>query len=105
MKYDNDAKYYVYLYKHFANIKAVVHTHSTNTVAWAQAGRSLPVYGTTHANTFYSEVPITRHLTNEEVTESYEWNTGKVIVEAFENQNLDPSAIPTVLVNGPCPFT
>ena len=107
LKYDNDAKYYVYLYKHFANIKAVVHTHSTNTVAWAQAGRSLPVYGTTHANTFYSEVPITRHLTNEEVTESYEWNTGKVIVEAFENQNLDPSAIPTVLVNshGPCPFT
>ena len=69
LKYDNDAKYYVYLYKHFANIKAVVHTHSTNTVAWAQAGRSLPVYGTTHANTFYSEVPITRHLTNEEVTE------------------------------------
>ncbi len=50
-------------------------------------------------------MPITRHLTNEEVTESYEWNTGKVIVEAFENQNLDPSAIPTVLVNGHGPFT
>lgn len=83
----------------------MVHTDSTNTVAWAQAGRSLPVYGTTHANTFYSEVPIMLHLTNEEVTESYEWNTGKVIVEAFENQNLDPSAIPTVLVNGHGPFT
>ena len=50
-------------------------------------------------------MPITRHLTNEEVTESYEWNTGKVIVEAFKNQNLDSSAIPTVLVNGHGPFT
>lgn len=101
----SDLPTHVYLYKHLVNIKAVVHTHSTNAVAWAQAGRSLPVYGTTHADTFYGEVPITRHLTSEEVTEAYELNTGKVIVETFENQNLDPLAIPAVLVNGHGPFT
>lgn len=104
-KPSSDLATHVYLYKHFPKVNAVVHTHSTNAVSWAQAGRALPVYGTTHADTFYGSVPITRHLTKEEVEEAYELNTGKVIVETFEKLALDPLAIPAVLVNGHGPFT
>lgn len=104
-KPSSDLATHVYLYKHFEEVNAVVHTHSKHAVSWAQSGRSLPVYGTTHADTFYGEVPITRHLTQSEVEEAYELNTGKVIVETFNNKNIDPLAIPAVLVNGHGPFT
>lgn len=101
----SDLPTHVYLYKHFKDINAVVHTHSLNAVTWAQAGRDLPVYGTTHADTFYGPVPNTRLLTKEEVSEAYELNTGVVIVETFEKRQLDPLAVPGVLVNGHGPFT
>lgn len=101
----SDLATHLYLYQHFPQIHSVVHTHSTQAVAWAQAGRSLPVYGTTHADTFYGEVPITRHLTQLEVEEAYELNTGKVIVETFEKFAIDPLAVPAVLVQGHGPFT
>lgn len=101
----SDLPTHVYLYQHFKEVNAIVHTHSTYAVSWAQAGRALPVYGTTHADTFFGPVPITRHLTQEEVESAYELNTGKVIVETFDQLNLDPLAIPAVLVNGHGPFT
>lgn len=84
------------LYKAFLAIGGVVHTHSTNATAWAQAGRDIPCYGTTHADYFYGSVPCTRMLTKEEVESDYEKNTGLVIAERLTG--LDPSAIPGALV-------
>lgn len=101
----SDLATHVLLYQEFPEIHSVVHTHSLNAVTWAQAGRDLPVYGTTHADAFYGPVPNTRHLTKEEVEEAYELNTGKVIVETFNKRELEPLAVPGVLVNGHGPFT
>lgn len=105
LKPSSDLATHVHLYKYFDGVNSVVHTHSQNAVAWAQAGRDLPVYGTTHADTFYGPVPNTRLLTEEEVEEAYELNTGVVIVEAFKERNINPLAVPGVLVNGHGPFT
>ncbi|MDO4432241.1 MAG: L-ribulose-5-phosphate 4-epimerase [Aerococcaceae bacterium] len=101
----SDLATHVELYRSFENITSVVHTHSKYAVCWAQAERDLPCYGTTHADTFYGPVPLTRHLTQAEVEEAYEVNTGKVIVETFQERNLDPLAVPGVLVQGHGPFT
>ena len=98
----SDTPTHLYLYQKFPEIGAVVHTHSTNAVAWAQAGRRIPPYGTTHADAFYGEVPCTRALTKAEVEKDYETNTGKVIVETF--QNLNYKANPAVLVKNHGPF-
>ncbi|WP_172208536.1 L-ribulose-5-phosphate 4-epimerase AraD [Pseudolactococcus hodotermopsidis] len=105
LKPSSDLPTHVYLYKHFAGINAVVHTHSKYAVMWAQSGRDVPPYGTTHADTFYGAIPCTRQLTQEEVETAYERDTGKVIVERFENDNIDPLAIPGVLTIGHGPFT
>lgn len=105
LKASSDLKTHIYLYKHFKDITSVVHTHSSNAVSWAQTGLNLPVYGTTHADTFYGAVPNTRQLTETEVNEDYELNTGKVIVETFKTKAIDENAIPGVLVNGHGPFT
>lgn len=91
------------LYKAFPAANAVVHTHSRYATALAQAERSLPCYGTTHADTFYGEVPCTRALTAQEVEEDYEGNTGRVIAETFREK--DPEAVPAVLVCKHGPFT
>ncbi len=99
----SDTLTHVYLYQKFPEVGGIVHTHSVNAVAWAQAGRAIPAYGTTHADAFYGEVPCARALTEEEVSSAYEWNTGKVIVETF--QNLKADAIPAVLVKNHGPFT
>lgn len=105
MKPSSDLPTHIVLYRDFEGINAVVHTHSKNAVMWAQAGRSLPAYGTTHADTFFGQVPCTRQLTPEEVATVYEVETGEVIVETFKENNLDPLAIPGVLVYGHGPFT
>lgn len=86
-----------------ASIGGVVHTHSSWAVAWAQAGRSIPCYGTTQADYFYGEVPCMRGLTEKEISEAYELNTGRVIVEGFEG--LDPIAQPGCLVRNHGPFS
>ena len=99
----SDAPTHVALYRHFQNIGGVVHTHSEWATSWSQAGRSLPPYGTTHADYFYGEIPCTRPLTKEEVEGDYERNTGKVIVESFND--LDYESMPGILVHGHAPFT
>ncbi len=98
-----DAPTHIVLYNHFKNIGGVVHTHSEWATSWAQAGRSLPPYGTTHADFFNGEIPCTRALTKKEIEGDYEKNTGKVIVETFRDLNYE--RIPGVLVHGHAPFT
>lgn len=99
----SDLKTHLVLYKKFAEIGGVVHTHSLFATAWAQAGRGIPALGTTHADYFYGEVPVTRALTDEEIDGDYVLNTGHAICERFEN--IDPMAVPGVLVAGHAPFT
>jgi len=90
------------LFLAFTGIRAVVHTHSRHAVSFAQAGRGIPCLGTTHADYFYGEVPVTRPMMPEEISSAYEWETGNVIVERFKS--LDPRQIPAVLVHGHGPF-
>jgi L-ribulose-5-phosphate 4-epimerase len=99
----SDAPTHLELYRSFEDIGGVVHTHSEWATSWAQAGRGIPAYGTTHADYFYGEVPCTRGLTSEEVEKDYERNTGRVIVETF--RELDYRSMPGVLVHGHGPFT
>lgn len=101
----SDTKTHVELYKAFPSIGGIVHTHSSHAVAWAQAGRDIPCYGTTHADYFYGSVPCTRNLTAEEVNEDYELNTGKVIAETFRVRGLDPVAVPAIICHSHGPFT
>lgn len=100
----SDTKTHVELYKSFPKIGGIVHTHSPHAVGWAQAGRSIPCYGTTQADYFYGAIPCTRNLTPEEVNEDYELNTGKVIAETFTKLNLDPVAVPGVICRCHGPF-
>ena len=105
MNPSSDTKTHVELYKSFPTVGGIVHTHSPHAVGWAQAGRDIPCYGTTHADYFYGSVPCTRNLTKEEVDGDYELNTGKVIVETFKERNLDPLAVPGVICRCHGPFT
>lgn len=97
-----DTPTHLVLYRAFAGIGGIVHTHSTWATAWAQAGLDLPCLGTTHADHFYGDVPCTRPLSEEEIEGDYEAATGRVIVERFEG--LDPLAVPAVLVAQHGPF-
>ncbi|HRJ70762.1 MAG TPA: L-ribulose-5-phosphate 4-epimerase AraD [Terrimicrobiaceae bacterium] len=99
----SDAPTHRRLFLAFSGIRSVVHTHSRNAVAFAQAGMPVPCLGTTHADYFHGDIPVTRSLTPEEIQGDYEWETGNVIVESF--QTIDPEAVPAVLVRGHGPFT
>lgn len=101
----SDTKTHLVLYNAFPQIGGIVHTHSPYAVGWAQAGRDLPAFGTTHADYFYGPVPCARHLTQEELDEDYELNTGNTIVETFRERGLDPVAVPGVLCFSHGPFT
>lgn len=103
MKPSSDTPTHIFLYLQFPEIGGVVHTHSTWATSWAQARRPIPAYGTTHADCFNGEIPCTRPLTKEEVEDQYELNTGVVIVETFKD--LNPMAVPGVLVNQHGPFS
>ena len=103
MNPSSDTPTHVELYKAFPEIGGIVHTHSPHATAWAQAGRGLPCYGTTHADYFYGEIPCARNLTAEEIEEGYEKNTGLVIVETFKDRN--PMYVPAVLCKNHGPFT
>lgn len=102
LKPSSDTPTHLVLYRAFPAIGGIVHTHSSWATAWAQAGRAIPALGTTHADYFYGDIPCTRKLTEEEVKRAYEAETGKVIVETF--QQLDPLALPGVVVCNHGPF-
>lgn len=103
LKPSSDASTHLVLYRQFENIGGVVHTHSEWATSWAQAGYDIPALGTTHADYFYGDIPCTRKMTQSEIEEKYEQETGKVIVSRFKN--LNPDEIPGVLVNNHGPFS
>ncbi|VEU59066.1 L-ribulose-5-phosphate 4-epimerase [Mesomycoplasma neurolyticum] len=100
-----DTPTHTLIYKNNPKIKGIVHTHSPYAVAWAQAGKNIPLFGTTHADNFYGPVPCTRELSDEEINGEYEHNTGLVILEHFIKNKIDFSAMPAVLVKEHGPFT
>ena len=100
-----DMPTHVHLYNSFPSIGGVVHTHSTWATAWAQAGRDIPPYGTTHADLAYGAIPCTKGLSKPQVKTDYELNTGRLIARHFADNGLDPMAIPAVLVRAHGPFT
>ncbi len=102
-KPSSDTATHIELYKAFDKIGGVVHTHSPWATSWAQAGRPIPCYGTTHADYMYGEIPCVRNLTKEEIDEAYEKNTGILIAEHFKN--ADYVAMPAVLCKNHGPFT
>ena len=102
-KPSSDTPTHLELYKAFPEIGGVVHTHSPWATSWAQAGRSIPCYGTTHADYFYGSIPCARSLTKDEIESDYEKNTGLVIIDTFKE--LNPSFVPGVLCINHGPFT
>lgn len=103
-KPSSDTATHLELYKAFSEIGGIVHTHSSYATSWAQAGRSIPCYGTTHADYIYGEVPCLRCLTKKEIEDAYEENTGHLIVNEFKRLNKDPMAVPAVLCKNHGPF-
>ena len=101
----SDAPTHLALYRAWAGIGGICHTHSPFATAWSQAGCALPCFGTTQADHFYGTVPLCRILTPEETTTAYEALTGEAIVETFREQQLDPVAVPAVLQHHHAPFT
>jgi L-ribulose-5-phosphate 4-epimerase len=104
LRASSDIETHLALYRAFPAAAGVVHTHSPFATAWAQAGRDLPCYGTTHADHFRGAVPVTRQLTTDEIDADYERNTGKAIVETFADRGLDPEEVPAALVADHGPF-
>jgi L-ribulose-5-phosphate 4-epimerase len=104
-KPSSDTATHVELYKAFPKIGGVVHTHSSYATSWAQSGRDIPCYGTTHADYFYGSIPCVRCLSKDEIEEAYESNTGKLIVNEFMRLHIDPDAMPAVLCRCHGPFT
>ena len=104
-KPSSDLATHLALFQAFPSIGGVIHTHSAHATAWAQAGAAIPAEGTTHADYFHGPVPCTRTLRPEEIAGAYELETGKVIIETFRAQGIDPASMPAVLVSGHGPFT
>lgn len=103
-KPSSDTPTHLELYKKYPEIGGIVHTHSPEATGWAQAGRDIPLYGTTHADYFLGPIPCTRNLTPEEIAEAYERNTGAVIIETFEKRGIQPEYTPAVLCRNHGPF-
>ena len=103
-KPSSDTPTHLELYRRFADIGGVTHTHSAHAVAFAQAGRDIPALGTTHADYFYGAIPCTRALTEQEVNEAYELNTGKVIAETIIERGYEALSIPGIVVRNHGPF-
>lgn len=97
----SDLPTHLYLYKQFPSLGGIVHTHSTFATAFAQSGKEIVAYGTTHADAFYGSIPCTRDLTEAEISEAYEWNTGKMIAESVR----DFIAVPGIIVKNHGVFT
>jgi L-ribulose-5-phosphate 4-epimerase len=101
LKPSSDLATHLELYKAWPGVGGIVHTHSHYATVWAQAGQEIPCYGTTHADYFNGPVPVTREMSDAEIAEDYEKNTGKLIVERFDGE---PNTMPAVLVNGHASF-
>ena len=104
-KPSSDTPTHLELYRAFPSIGGITHTHSINAVAFAQAGSDIPALGTTHADYFYGPIPCTRELTQIEVEEAYEVNTGKVITECINERGIDPMTVPGIVVKNHGPFS
>jgi len=104
LKPSSDTPTHLVLYRAFAAIGGIVHTHSRHATVWAQSGKDIPATGTTHADYFYGSIPCTRTLTNDEIAGDYEVETGRVIVETFQSRDLVPERIPAALVHSHGPF-
>ncbi len=104
-KPSSDTATHVALYNAFPTLGGIVHTHSRWATSFAQAGRGVPAYGTTHGDYFYGEIPCTRRMTPEEIGGAYEHETGNVIIETFKNRQIDPATVPAVLVYSHGPFS
>ena len=104
LKPSSDTPTHLELYKKYPDIGGIVHTHSSYATSWAQAGRDIPCYGTTHADYIYGPVPCVRCLTKEEIEDAYEENTGHLIVNEFKRLGKDPKAVPVVLCKNHGPF-
>ncbi len=103
-KPSSDTATHLALYRAFADIGGVVHTHSRNATIWAQAGQPIPALGTTHADYFYGDIPCTRPMSEAEIAGDYEGETGKVVIETFNQAGRDPQQVPGVLVYSHGPF-
>lgn len=101
----SDTPTHLELYRRFASVGGITHTHSKWATVFSQCGRDISCYGTTHADYFDGNVPCTRKMTPEEIAEEYELETGKVIAETFEENHIDPMRVPAVLVHSHAPFT
>ncbi|MBF9000922.1 L-ribulose-5-phosphate 4-epimerase [Vibrio nitrifigilis] len=101
----SDTATHLELYKSFPQLGGIVHTHSHNATVWAQAESDIPALGTTHADYFYGDIPCTRLLSPTEISTEYEKNTGLVIIEEFQRRDIDPIAVPSVIVAGHGPFS
>ena len=99
----SDTPTHLELYRNFDSVGGICHTHSPNATMWAQACRPIPCFGTTHADYFYGDVPVTDVMTKEQIQNDYELNTGKIIVQRFAE--MDPMQMPAVLVANHGPFT
>ena len=104
LKPSSDTDTHIEIYRNFKEIRGITHTHSTYATSFAQAGKAIKAYGTTHADTFYGDVPCTRELRKKEVANNYELNTGKVIVSCFKKEKINPLYLPAVLVKNHGPF-
>lgn len=105
MRPSSDSPTHRRLYLGFPEIAGVVHTHSSHATAFAQAGKAVPILGTTHADYFSGDVPVTRRMTDAEINGAYEWETGSVILETFQRAGWGPLDFPGVLVNRHGPFS
>ena len=103
-KPSSDTATHVALYNAFPALGGIVHTHSRWATSFAQAGRGIPAYGTTHGDYFYGEIPCTRAMTAEEIAGAYEKETGNVIIETIRSRGIDPKQIPAALVRSHGPF-
>jgi L-ribulose-5-phosphate 4-epimerase len=99
----SDSPTHLELYRNFKTVGGICHAHSTHATMWAQAGREIPCFGTTHADYFYGPIPVTEVMTAKQIKNDYELNTGKIIVKRFGS--MDPMQMPAVLVAGHGPFT
>ncbi len=104
-KPSSDTATHIELYKRYMDIGGIVHTHSTWATSWAQAGRAIPLYGTTHADYYYGPIPCARALSEGEINVDYEKNTGLVIIETLEQKQIKPKDMPGILCSNHGPFT